>query len=129
MTEEKPHGRFGYATCLPDPRWDDNDFVQAVGHALAGLVPLAFSELSGKGEAELQALAQECSKTISEKGDVFQFQGDRRRRGGWRPSGVLSALAKAYAVLALNHPETGFTAFSFHACFWEHEDCPKNKDR
>lgn len=126
--ERKPHGRMGYATCLPDPRWDDNDFVQNMGHALAGLVPMKLSELNGKGEAELQALAQEAAKTITEKGDVFQYQADQRKRG-WKPSGVLSALATAYAVLALNQPDEGATFFAFHACFWEHEGCPKNLDR
>ncbi|AZM47748.1 hypothetical protein DMB38_19935 [Streptomyces sp. WAC 06738] len=124
----KPHGLMGYATCLHDPRWDDNEFVQNVGHALAGLVPLRMSELSSAGEAELMALAQGAAKTITEKGDVFQFQADQRRKG-WKPSGVLSALVNAYAVLALNSPDEGVTFFAFHCCFWEHEGCPKNNDR
>lgn len=124
----KPHGLMGYATCLPDPRWDDDDFVQNVGHALAGLVPLRMSELSSAGEAELMGLAKGAAKTISEKGDIFQFQKDRSRKS-WKPSGVLSALTTAYAVLALNSPDEGVTKFAFHACFWEHDGCPKNRDR
>lgn len=126
--KRKEHGIFGYATCLPDPRWDSNEFVQNMGHALAGLVPLKFSELSAKGGAELQALAEKAMSTITEKGDVFQFQKDQRKRS-WKPSGVLSELVTAYAVLALNSPDEGITKFAFHACFWEHEGCPKNRDR
>ncbi|MEU0213678.1 hypothetical protein ABZ281_00670 [Streptomyces sp. NPDC006265] len=130
MTEEqrKPHGLIGYTKCLPDPRWDNNEFVQAMGHALLGLVQMKFSELSSAGQAELEALAKTAEKTITEKADVFQFQADQRKKG-WKPSGVLSALATAYAVLALNTPDTGVTAFAFHACFWEHEGCPMDSDR
>lgn len=128
MLERKPHGMFGFATCLPDERWDDDEFAQNAGHALVGLVPLRLSELSSAGDAELLTLAQKAARTIGEKGDVFQFQGNQRKRG-WNPSGVLSALCTAYAVLALNSPDEGVTKFGFHACFWEHEGCPKNNDR
>lgn len=124
--ERTPHpGGMGYARCLPDTRWDGDEFVQNMGHALIGLVPLRISELRGKGSAELQELAIEASRTISEKGDVFQYQADTKRRG-WHPSGVLGALATAYAVLALSTPDTGVTFFAFHACYWPHEGCPQN---
>lgn len=126
--ERKPHGLVGYTKCLPDARWEGNEFVEMMGHALLGLVAVAFTELSGKSQAELEALAQEAAKTIAAKGDVFQFQANQRKKG-WKPSGVLGALATAYAVLALNTPDTGVTFFAFHACFWEHEGCPKSKDR
>lgn len=126
--ERKPHGLLGFVTCVPDERWTDDEFVQAVGHALVGLVPLRFSELSSVGSAELEALAQKAAATIASKGDVFQYPTDSRRKN-WKPSGVLSELVTAYAVLALNSPEEGITKFGIHACFWEHEGCPKNQDR
>lgn len=126
--KRKPHGMFGYATCVPDPRWEGNEFVEHMGHALIGLVPLRFSELSNAGWAELYAQAQGAEKTITEKGDIFQFQANQKRKD-WKPSGALSALVTAYAVLALVSPDSGITKFGFHACFWEHEGCPKNRDR
>ncbi|MEV6313578.1 hypothetical protein AB0M10_33955 [Streptomyces sp. NPDC051840] len=119
-----PHGRFGYVTCVPDARWEGNEFVENAGHALVGMVPLRMSELSGAGQAEMAALADEAAKTIAEKGDIFQFQKQKK----WKPSGVLSALFTAYAVLALNSPDDGITQFGVHACFWIHEGCPKNAD-
>ncbi|WP_329272088.1 hypothetical protein [Streptomyces sp. NBC_01451] len=130
MTEEqrKPHaGGMGWATCLADPRWDANEFVQNVGYALIGLVPLKMLDLSGTGEAELLSRAKAAAKTITEKGDIFQFQKDQLKKG--KSSGVLSALVEAAAVLALNTPDTGVTFFAFHACFWEHEGCPRDRDR
>lgn len=128
MSEEKaPHGMFGYVTCVPDARWEKNEFVEHVGHALVGLVPLRISELRNAGEAELQALAQKASQTIAEKGDVFQYQGDQRRKG-WKPSGVLAELTTAYAVLAI-FTDGGITAFGVHACYFPHEGCPKERDQ
>lgn len=124
--EREPHpGGMGYARCLPDPRWDDNEFVQNMGYALVGLVPFRISELRNKGAAELQALAIEASQTIAAKGDIFQYQ-KNSRRGGGHPSGVLSALATAYAVLALSTPDSGVTFFAFHACYWPHQGCPQD---
>ncbi|WP_369042169.1 hypothetical protein [Streptomyces sp. Midd1] len=126
--DKREHGMFGYATCLPDPRWDDNEFVQNMGHALVGLVPLRMSELRGTGWGELTALAVGAAKSITEKGDIFQFQAGQRAQT-WRPSGVLSQLCTAYAVLALATPDEGITRFGFHACFWEHAGCPRDRDR
>lgn len=124
VAKKVAHGRFGYVTCVPDARWDEDEFVQHVGYALVGMVPLRMSELSGAGPAEMARLADEAARTIAEKGDVFQFQKNQKR---WQPSGVLSALFTAYAVLALNSDE-GITKFGVHACFWAHPGCPKNAD-
>ncbi|WP_274032441.1 hypothetical protein [Streptomyces sp. MMBL 11-1] len=121
------HGDLGFATCLPDTRWDANEFVQSAGHALVGLVPLRFWELREKTFEELLPMALGASRIIGEKGDIFQFHKGQQRKG-WRPSGVLAELVTAYAVLALNTPDTGVTRFAFHACFWVHEGCPKNAD-
>ncbi|MFJ4739013.1 hypothetical protein [Streptomyces sp. NPDC088775] len=123
--EKVAHGRFGYVTCVPDARWKGNEFVEYVGHALVGMVPLRFSELRGIGEAEMVGLARKAGQTIAEKGDIFQFQKNQKK---WQPSGVLSELFTAYAVLALNSPDEGITKFGIHACFWRHEGCPKNAD-
>lgn len=123
--EKVAHGRFGYVTRVPDARWEGNEFVQNAGQALVGMVPLRMAELSCAGEAEMAALAGEAAKTIAEKGDIFQFQ---KQKAKWTPSGVLSALFTAYAVLALNSPDEGITKFGLHACFWVHAGCPKNAD-
>ncbi|MGW3153653.1 hypothetical protein [Streptomyces sp. NPDC001089] len=100
--------------------------MESMGYALVGAVPLRMWELREARAAELMALAREAARTIAEKGDIFQFQNGRRDA---KPSMVLSALITAYAVLALNTPDSGVTRFGFHACRWEHEGCPKNLDR
>ncbi|MEU1552081.1 hypothetical protein ABZ517_05090 [Streptomyces scabiei] len=126
--EWKPHeGGMGYTTCLPDPRWDGDRWVENVGHALVGLVAIRMLELCEADDRELMRLAMGAGKVIGEKGDAFMFQ--KQKRGKWKPSGVLGELATGFAVLALNTPETGVTRLAFHACFWEHPGCPMDLDR
>lgn len=131
MVEEqwKPHGKVGYTTCLPDKRWDDDEWAQNVGHALVGLVGIAMWDLRDADDKTLRRLAQEAADTIASKADGLMFQQKAATRAKAEATGVLTALAKGFAALALNTPETGVTRLGFHACYWEHSGCPKDRDR
>lgn len=123
VDEKKEHGRFGYVTCVPNERMGRDPFWENVGHALVGLIPLRIWELRATGEAELMELSVKAADVIGSRGDEFQFPS---RRG--RPTGVLAELATGFAAVALL-ADGGITAIGVHACFYEHDGCPKNRDR
>ncbi|MFH9731939.1 hypothetical protein [Streptomyces sp. NPDC017260] len=123
MPEEKaPHGRFGYVTCVPSERMDNDEFWDQVRYSLLGLVGLRIDELAEAGEAELVELGKGAASVIGSRGDQFQFP------KGQKVSGVLAELVSGFAAAA-RLAEGGITGLGVHACFYPHEGCPKDEDR
>ncbi|WNI17559.1 hypothetical protein [Actinacidiphila sp. ITFR-21] len=108
----------GFVTCVPNERMETDEFWERVGHALVGLVPLRIWELRDASELEIGVLAKECSALIASGADAFMFQKQQQK-----PTGVLAALATAFAVLA--RVEGGITHLGVHACLEPHAGCPR----
>lgn len=69
-------------------------------------------------DEEIRSEASAASDVIGSHGDDLQYEG--RMRGP-----ALSALAKAFALLA--HAEGGITALGVHACLAAHDRCPAER--
>lgn len=124
MAEEKrkPHGRFGYVTCVPGEGLDRDEFWDQVRYSLLGLVGLRIQELEGASDAELVELGKGAASVIGSRGDEFQFP------KGKEVSGVLNELVSGFAAAA-RLADGGITGLGVHACLYPHEGCPKNQDR
>lgn len=120
--ERKPHGEFGYVTCVPSERLDGDEFWDHVRTGLVGLVPLRIQELEKARTRDLRWLGWGGARIVASLTGELQFPRDKRR------SEVLFELISGFAAGARLVDE-GVTWLGVHACLYPHEGCPKNRDR
>lgn len=109
---------FGYVALVESPTKLDAQeqvFAERLADVLTALVPMWIAQMRTWSDAAIGRARADAVQMIIAHGDDLQFGGKRR-------GATLTALAKAFAILA--RAEGGVTALGVHACLTPHAQCP-----
>lgn len=108
---------FGYVALVEYPTNDAREqvFARRLADVLTALVPMWIAQMHTWSDAAIKRASTDAVQLIIAHGDDLQFGGKRR-------GATLTALAKAFAILA--RADGGVTALGVHACLTPHAQCP-----